>query len=58
MNFRIFASGLVLILVYQLAIAAVAVWFVVHCEAARGEAACREPAHGCEPAGMTAGPCG
>ena len=37
MNFRIFASGVLLILVYQLAIAALAVWFVVHCEAARGE---------------------
>ncbi len=33
MNFRVFASGLVLILVYQLAIAAVVIWFVVHCEA-------------------------
>ena len=32
MNFRVFASGLLLLLVYQLAIAAVAVWFVVHCE--------------------------
>ena len=37
MNFRVFASGLLLILVYQLAIAAVAIWFVVHCEMARGE---------------------
>lgn len=36
MNFRIYASGLVLILVYQLAIAAVVVWFVVHCEMAAG----------------------
>lgn len=33
MNFRVFAAGLVLILLYQLAIAAVAIWFVVHCEA-------------------------
>ena len=33
MNFRVFASGLVLIAVYQLAIAALAVWFVAHCEA-------------------------
>lgn len=33
MNFRVFASGLVLIVVYQLAIAALAVWFVAHCEA-------------------------
>ena len=57
MNFRIFASGLVLIVVYQLAIAAVVVWFVMHCETARGETACREPAQGCESAGMTAGSC-
>ena len=39
MNFRVFASGLVLILVYQVAIAAVVIWFVVHCEMARGESA-------------------
>lgn len=36
MNFRVFASGLVLILVYQFAIAAVVIWFVVHCEMAAG----------------------
>ena len=36
MNFRVFASGLLLILVYQVAIAAVVIWFVVHCEAAAG----------------------
>lgn len=36
MNFRIYASGLVLILVYQVAIAAVVIWFVVHCETAAG----------------------
>ena len=53
MNFRMFASGLVPILVYQLAVAAVVVWFVVHCETVRGE-----PTQGCEPAGMTVGPCG
>ena len=58
MNFRVFASGLVLILVYQLAIAAVVVWFVVHCETARGETACRESAHECDLAGMTEGSCG
>lgn len=39
MNFRVFASGIVLILVYQLAIAAVAIWFIVHCESAAGAAA-------------------
>ena len=38
MNFRVFASGLLLILVYQLAIAAVVIWFVVHGEAAEGAA--------------------
>ncbi|MCY3731746.1 MAG: hypothetical protein OXF98_10430 [Rhodospirillaceae bacterium] len=53
MNFRVFAAGVVLIVVYQLAIAAVVVWFVVHCEAARGE-----PVHGCEPIGTAAGSCG
>ena len=53
MNFRIFASGFLLILVYQVAIAAVVIWFLVHCETARGG-----PVRGCEPAGMTAGPCG
>ena len=52
MNFRIFASGLVLILIYQVAIAAVVVWFLVHCETARGE-----PVNGCEPIGTTAGSC-
>ena len=39
MNFRIFASGLVMILVYQVAIAAVVIWFVVHCEMAAGASA-------------------
>lgn len=34
MNFRVFASGLLMILAYQLAIAAAVIWFVVHCEAA------------------------
>ena len=38
MNFRVFASGLLLILVYQVAIAAVVIWFIVHCEAAAGAA--------------------
>ena len=49
MNFRIYASGLLLILAYQLAIAAVAVWFAVHCEAAGASA--REA----EAPGMTVG---
>ena len=53
MNFRVFASGLVLILVYQLAIAAVVIWFVVHCETARGE-----PVLGGDAIGMTAGASG
>ena len=53
MNFRVFASGLVLILVYQVAIAAVVIWFAVHCEMARGE-----PARGGEAIGMTAGETG
>ena len=52
MNFRVFASGLVMILIYQVAIAAVVVWFLVHCETARGE-----PARACEPIGTTAEPC-
>ena len=47
MNFRVFASGLVLILVYQFAIAAVVIWFVVHCEMALGE-----PAHAGDAMGM------
>ena len=50
MNFRVFASGLVLILVYQVAIAAVVIWFVVHCEMARGE-----PVRGGDAIGTTAG---
>ena len=36
MNFRVYASGMLLILIYQLAIAAVVIWFAVHCEAAAG----------------------
>ena len=36
MNFRIYASGMLLILIYQLAIAAAVIWFAVHCEAATG----------------------
>ena len=32
MNFRVFAAGLVTIIVYQLAVAAAVVFFVVHCE--------------------------
>ena len=36
MNFRIYVSGLVLLLVYQLAIAAVVTYFMVHCETAAG----------------------
>ncbi|MCY4481098.1 MAG: hypothetical protein OXB97_14515 [Rhodospirillales bacterium] len=52
MNFRVFASGMLLILVYQVAIAAVVVWFLVHCETARGE-----PVHACEPIGTMAGSC-
>lgn len=39
MNFRIYASGLVLMLVYQIAIAAAVIWFVVHCETAAGVSA-------------------
>ena len=38
MNFRVFASGLLMILAYQLAIAAAVIWFVVRCEAAAGGA--------------------
>lgn len=38
MNFRVYASGLVLILAYQIAIAAAVIWFVVHCEAAGASA--------------------
>jgi len=38
MNFRVFASGMLMILVYQLAIAAVVIWFLVHCETAAGAA--------------------
>ena len=53
MNFRAFGSGVVLIVVYQLAIAAVAVWFIAHCEMVRGE-----PVHECEPIGIEAGSCG
>ena len=53
MNFRVFASGIVLIVVYQLAIAAVAVWFIAHCEMAGGEAA-----RGDDEIGMTAGGAG
>ena len=53
MNFRVFASGLLLILVYQLAITAVVVWFVVHCEMARGE-----PVRGGDAIGLTAGESG
>ena len=52
MNFRVFASGMLLILVYQVAIAAVVVWFLVHCETARGE-----PVRGHEPIGTAAEPC-
>ena len=36
MNFRVFASGMLMILVYQLAIAAVAIWFIANCETAAG----------------------
>ena len=36
MNFRVFASGMLMILVYQLAIAAVVIWFIVNCETAAG----------------------
>ena len=36
MNTRIHVSGLVLLLVYHLAIAAVVTYFMVHCEAAAG----------------------
>ena len=32
MNFRVFAAGLVTIIVYQLAVAAAVMLFVVHCE--------------------------
>ena len=32
MNFRVFAAGLVTIIVYQFAVAAAVVFFVVHCE--------------------------
>lgn len=39
MNFRVYAGGVLLILVYQLAIAAAVIWFVVHCEKAGGAAA-------------------
>ena len=53
MNFRVFASGLVLIVVYQLAIAAAAVWFIAHCEMAGGE-----PVRGNDAIGMTAGGAG
>ena len=53
MNFRVFASGIVLIVVYQLAIAAVVIWYMAHCETARGE-----PIQGCEPSGMTTESCG
>ena len=53
MNFRVFASGVLLIVVYQLAIAAVAVWFIAHCEMAGGEAP-----HGDDAIGMTAGGAG
>ena len=52
MNFRVFASGMLLILIYQVAIAAVVLWFLVHCETARGE-----PVHACEPIGTAAEPC-
>ena len=34
MNFRIYVSGLLLVVVYQLAIAAVVIYFAVHCNAA------------------------
>ena len=34
MNFRVHASGLLLIVAYQLAIAAAVIWFVVQCETA------------------------
>ena len=53
MNFRVFASGVVLIVVYQLAIAAAAVWFIAHCETAGGEAV-----RGDDAIGMTAGGAG
>ena len=36
MNTRIHVSGLVLLLVYHLAIAAVVTFFIVHCETATG----------------------
>ena len=36
MNFRVYASGMLLILIYQLAIAAAVIWFAVHCEGAAG----------------------
>ena len=36
MNFRVYASGMLLILVYQIAIAAAVIWFAVHCETAVG----------------------
>ena len=55
MNFRVFASGLMLILVYQVAIAAVVIWFAVHCELARGEPGRGEPARAGDAIGMTAG---
>ena len=49
MNFRVFAAGVLLIVVYQLAIAAVAVWFIAHCELAGGVAV-----RGDDAIGMTA----
>ena len=36
MNFRIYASGVLLILVYQIALAAVPIRFVAHCEMENG----------------------
>ena len=36
MNFRVFASGMLMILVHQLAIAAVVIWFLANCETAAG----------------------
>lgn len=53
MNFRVFASGVLLIVVYQLAIAAVAVWFIAHCEMAGSEAV-----RGDDAIGMTEGGAG
>lgn len=36
MTFRVFASGLLMIVAYQLAIAAVVIWFLVNSETAAG----------------------